>query len=334
MTEPRRSSTPETPPSPEARRPRDQQLPSPSARSNLTRGVIAVLPEVQRAGNRSDFSLSGGRATKRGIGGRDLTRTCAATASATGPEPVPSVEGIEEIRVSSISNNAEFATTGESRPSPGPGPTAGEHGVLNLNNESLNANPNYFNRAIPTSPTTRTTGPAFRAGLQGQDVLLPHVRAAAYRQDGVASATCPKRTSGRETSPLDDGDHRSAHRPAVRATSSPPTDQPGERAPALPVHLRSERGRALHRYSIDATESSNQVDLRLDHNFSPRTRRSCGSAARADRLSPTITRPRSRRFREPDPQPRVLGQWGPASVLNEFRFATVVGPQAHHRAHR
>src|SRR6185503_6579830 len=119
--------------------------------------TIAVLPEVQRGtdfgnANNSAFSLSGGQSYQNevSVDGISTTNVRRNGIGEGARNLFPSVEGIEEIKVSSINNNAEFATTGDITTITKSGNNRFHgSGFFNFNNEGLNANPNYFNRAIP-----------------------------------------------------------------------------------------------------------------------------------------------------------------------------------------
>ena len=77
--------------------------------------TIAVLPEVQKGTGDFDFSLSGGQSYQNevsvdGISSVNVRRNGIGSEDNGAVNIFPSVEGIEEIRVSSINNNAELAT--------------------------------------------------------------------------------------------------------------------------------------------------------------------------------------------------------------------------------
>ena len=80
----------------------------------------------------------------------------------------PSIETIQEIKVSSINNGAEYAQVGDITTIT-KGGTNQIHGTAfwNYNGNGLNANPNYFNRALPARTVANNFGgsaggPVFR----------------------------------------------------------------------------------------------------------------------------------------------------------------------------
>src|SRR5207247_9765112 len=93
-----------------------QQLPFTFRTSNTSPvDTIAVLPEVQKGATQSDFSLSGGQVYQNevSVDGISTTNVRRNGIGDGGRNVFPSVEGIEEIRVSSINNNAEFTQAGD-----------------------------------------------------------------------------------------------------------------------------------------------------------------------------------------------------------------------------
>jgi hypothetical protein len=130
-----------------------QQLPFTFRTSNTSPvDTIAVLPEVQKGATQSDFSLSGGQVYQNevSVDGISTTNVRRNGIGDGGRNVFPSVEGIEEIRVSSINNNAEFAQTGDITTITKPGTNNWRGSAFfNLNKEGLNANPNYFSKSIP-----------------------------------------------------------------------------------------------------------------------------------------------------------------------------------------
>ncbi len=108
--------------------------------------AIAVLPEVQK-GSGNSFSLSGGQSFQNEVSVDGITTTSVRD-NGIGPGGVnvfPSIEAVQEIRVSSVNNNAEFAQIGDITTITKPG-TNDYHGTgfYNYNGNKLNANPNYF----------------------------------------------------------------------------------------------------------------------------------------------------------------------------------------------
>ena len=83
----------------------------------------------------------------------------------------PSMEGIREVRVSSVSNNAEFAQLGDLTTITRSG-TNQFHGSAfwNYNGNALNANANYFTPTLLPRRVNNDTG-----GSLGGPVVIPHV---------------------------------------------------------------------------------------------------------------------------------------------------------------
>ena len=146
-------------------------------------------------------------------------------------------------------------------------------GFFNFNNDGLNANPNYFSKNIPNESDNKNYG----ASLSGPIIrdktffFLTYERLSIART-GVATATVPEadfRTGNfaRLTTPILDP---RTGQPFPGNVIPHQPDQPGERDAALDsTSPAPNEGLATRRYAIDATETSNQVDLRIDHNFRP-----------------------------------------------------------------
>ena len=177
-----------------------RSCPSPSAPSTPRRSpTIAVLPEVQKGSRLRLLALGRPDLPERGLGGRHLHRQRAPQRHRQrGQRRVnifPSVEGIEEIRVSSISNNAEFAQAGDITTITKAG-TNDWHGsaFFNFNGDGLNANPNYFTQGpAQRVATTGTTGPASRArSFADKTFFFATYERLSIEQTGVGTATVPE----------------------------------------------------------------------------------------------------------------------------------------------
>jgi len=291
--------------------------------------VIAVLPEVQKDPTRSDFSLSGGQSYQNevSVDGISTTNVRRNGIGEGARNLFPSVEGIEEIRVSSINNNAEFAQTGDITTITKAG-TNSYRGTafFNFNQDGLNANPNYFSKNIPNTSDNRNYG----ASLAGPIIhdktffFLTYERLSIGRT-GVATATVPE------------ADYRTGNFSRLATpVIDPRTGQsfPGNVIPSNRINPVSARllsqyiagpneGLATRRYSIDATETSNQVDLRLDHNFRPgHTAFVRASGKNLESLSPTTQEAAGPRIDErPTRNLALSDNWAlTSSLLNEFRF--------------
>ena len=239
----------------------------------------------------------------------------------------PSVEGIEEIRVSSINNNAEFAQTGDittitrARANDWHGST-----FFNFNDDSLRANPNYFTKSLPNVSDNKNYG----ASLSGPIVRNRTFFFATYErlsidQTGVGTATVPEAdfragNFSRLTTPILD----------------PQTGQPfpGNIIPAGRINSVSAKmlskyisapneGSATARYSIPATDTSDQFDVRVDHSFSQGHKVFARfSWKEQDTVSPTsheVSGPRTKK--NPTRNFTLSDSWAASpTVLNELRF--------------
>ncbi|PYQ07451.1 MAG: hypothetical protein DMF82_03790 [Acidobacteria bacterium] len=255
-----------------------QQLPFTFRTSNTSPvDTIAVLPEVQKGSTQSDFSLSGGQVYQNevSVDGISTTNVRRNGIGDGGRNVFPSVEGIEEIRVSSINNNAEFAQTGDITTITKPG-TNTWHGsaFFNFNNEGLNANPNYFSRSVPNQSDNKNYGGSISGPIiKNKTFFFLTYERLHIARTGVGQATVPE------------ADFRAGNFSRLgSAILDPTTGQafPGNIIPASRINPVSATilskyipapnaadNPALNRYSIGATEVSNQMDLRVDHNFSP-----------------------------------------------------------------
>ncbi len=252
---------------------------------------IRVLPEVQFGSGEDQFSLSGGMAYQNDISVDGIMTTSVRDNSVSSGEGgksgggynvFPSMEGIREVRVSSVSNNAEFAQMGDLTTITRSG-TNQYHGsaLWNYNGNALNANANYFtpNLTLPRRVNNDV------GGSLGGPVLIPHVykgkdktfffadyeRLTIYSNQ-VSGATVPT------------ADERQG-----LVTSSTPLINPftGQAFPVngngqyiIPINPVSKKildkyipgptqGTNLYRFASSASTESNQYDIRVDHNFSP-----------------------------------------------------------------
>jgi carboxypeptidase family protein len=296
--------------------------------------TIAVLPEVQRGtdfgnANNSAFSLSGGQSYQNevSVDGISTTNVRRNGIGEGARNLFPSVEGIEEIKVSSINNNAEFATTGDitTITKSGNNRLHGS-GFFNFNNEGLNANPNYFNRAIPNESDNRNYGASLSGPIFKNKTFfyLTYERLSIART-GVGTATVPE-------ADFRSGNFARLTTPIIDPQTLRPF--PGNVIPASRINsvaslLLSQyipppnEGAATARHSIDATETSNQVDIRLDHNFTPgHTAFVRFSGKDLERVSPTNFESTGPAVYENPTRNLVFSDsWAATpSVLNEFRF--------------
>ncbi len=291
--------------------------------------VIAVLPEVQKGATQSDFSLSGGQVYQNEISvdGISTTNVRRNGIGDGGRNVFPSVEGIEEIRVSSINNNAEFTQAGDITTITKSG-TNRLHGsaFFNFNSEGLNANPNYFSKNIPNKSDNKNYGGSVSGPIiRNKTFFFLTYERLHIARTGVASATVPE------------ADFRAGNFSRLATPIlDPRTGQPfpGNVIPADRINPVSaiilskyisapNEGLALNRYSIDATETSNQLDLRVDHNFSPtHTAFVRVSGKELKSVSPTTYESAGPRVDEkPNRNLALSDNWAiTSSLLNEFRF--------------
>jgi Carboxypeptidase regulatory-like domain/TonB dependent receptor len=291
-------------------------------------GTIAVIPEVQK-GTGASFSLSGGQSYQNEIS-VDGISTTNVRRNGIGDGALnifPSVEGIEEIKVSSINNSAEFAQAGDITTITKRGNNE-YHGTgfFNLNNDGLNANPNYFSKSIPNESDNKNYG----ASLSGPIVRNKTFFFATYERlsidrTGVATATVPE-------ADFRTGDFRRLGTAIIDPVTGQPFPGnviPSNRINAVSAKILSQyisapnEGLATARYSIPATESSNQFDLRVDHSFNPRhTLFARFSLKGVERVSPTAYEIAGPAVNENPTRNLVLSDnWAATSnVLNELRF--------------
>ena len=297
--------------------------------------VIAVLPEVQKDPARSDFSLSGGQSYQNEVSVDGISTTnVRRNGIGEGARNIfPSVEGIEEIRVSSINNSAEFAQTGDITTITKAGNNAMRGtAFFNFNDESLNANPNYFSKNIPNKSDNKNYGASLSGPIiHNKTFFFLTFERLAIARTGVATATVPE-------ADFRTGNFSRLATPII----DPRTGQPfqGNVIPASRINPVSAQilsryiaspseGLATRRYSIDSTESSNQVDLRIDHNFSPgHTAFVRASGKNLESLSPTAHEASGPRVDEKRNRNLVFSDnWAVhPSLLNEFRFGFTTAP--------
>ncbi|MPZ16934.1 MAG: hypothetical protein GEV06_03295 [Luteitalea sp.] len=237
--------------------------------------AIQKIPEVQRVG--SQFSLSGGLPyqTEVSVDGILTTSVRRNGIGAEGLNVFPSIESIGEIKVSSVTNTAEFAQLGDITTVSRPG-TNELHGSLfiNYNGTDLNANPNYFNKDVAPNQSDNTN---FGLSIGGPVVPSRTFFFGAFERLDIgrtqsASTTVP-------SSAFRQGDFSSVSTPII----DPVTGRrfSGNRIPAArlnPVAARlldayipaPNEEDSIYRYTIDASEVSNQFDIRLDQNFNQR----------------------------------------------------------------
>ena len=251
-----------------------QQLPF-TFRTQNTSPIPAIqaIPEVQRAGQQ--FSLSGALPyqTEVSVDGILTTSVRRNGIGAEGINVFPSIESVEEIKVSSINNTAEYSQLGDITTISRPG-TNQLHGTgfYNFNNTGLNANPNYFNKSVARNESDNTNyglsagGPA----VPGKTFFFATYERLDISRTQSASATVPSEA-------FRQGDFSSLATPIIDPSTG--VAFAGNRIPASRINpvatklLQSyipapNEGTSINRYVIDGTEVSNQFDARVDQNFS------------------------------------------------------------------
>jgi hypothetical protein len=238
--------------------------------------AIAVLPEVQK-GSGNSFSLSGGQSFQNEVSVDGITTTSVRD-NGIGPGGVnvfPSIEAVQEIRVSSVNNNAEFAQIGDITTITKPG-TNNYHGTgfYNYNGNKLNANPNYFSpnlvraRRINNNFGGSFAGPIFRdrtfffstyerLTIYGNTVRAATVPEADFRQGNFSRLTTP--IIDPSTGNAFAGNIIPANRinPVSKALLDKYIPAPND-------------GTNINRFSFTNSTVSKQFDIRVDHNFSQR----------------------------------------------------------------
>lgn len=271
-----------------------QQLPF-TFRTQNTSPILAiqVIPEVQRSNQQ--FSLSGSLPYQNEVSVDGILTTSVRRngIGAEGFNVFPSIESIDQIKVSSVNNTAEYAQIGDITTISKPG-TNSFHGTAfwNYNNESLNANPNYFTPNLrPNASDNHNVG----ASLGGRLVRNRTFFFGTFERLNIslfqsATATVPQAA-------FRAGDFAAVSTPLIDPTSGQPF--PGNRIPASRINPVSalllqnympapNEGTSVYRYSVDATVESNQFDARVDQNFRPgHTVFGRLSRKREDRVTPT-----------------------------------------------
>jgi Carboxypeptidase regulatory-like domain/TonB dependent receptor len=292
--------------------------------------TIAVLPEVQK-GTGFDFSLSGGQTYQNevsvdGISSVNVRRNGIGSEDNGAVNIFPSVEGVEEIRVSSVNNNAELAQTGDITTITKAG-TNDWHGsaFVNLNDEGLNANPNYFSKALPAESSNQDYGASVSGPVvRGKTFFFATYERLDIAKTGIGTATVPE------------ADFRTGNFARLGTPIRDPRTGlpfPGNVIPASRINPVSARiladyiaaptDGAVARYSIPASDTSNQFDVRLDQNFSATNRAFARFSWKEQEIvSATNYEASGPRVKTNPTRNLVLSDsWAPSSrLLNEVRF--------------
>jgi hypothetical protein len=235
--------------------------------------AIAILPEVQKASG-NEFSLSGSMPYQNEVSVDGvLTSNVRRNGIGDGGENIfPSIETIQEIKVSSINNPAEYPQIGDITTITKSGSNS-YHGTVfwNYNGTSMNANPNYFSRNLVTTTVNNNTGGSLggrifrdrtfffgafeRLSILGSAIGVATVPEAAFRQGDFSSLSTPI------IDPLTNAAFPGNMIPANRITA--PSRAILDKFIALPNTRVNES-----RYGTSASTISNQYDIRVDHVFS------------------------------------------------------------------
>lgn len=253
-----------------------QQLPF-TFRTRTTSPIeaIAVLPEVQK-GSGTEFSLSGSLPWQNEVSVDGiLTTNIRRNGIGDGAVNIfPSIEGVQEIRVASINNNAEFAQVGDITTITKPG-TNSFHGSAfwNYNGNKLNANPNFFAPRLPSRRVNNDVGGSLSGPIFKNKTFFfgTYERLSIYGLS-EGSATVPE-------ADFRQGNFSSLATPIIDPSTGQPF--PGNIIPANRINPVSKLildkyipapnvGPRERRYSISSSEISNQFDARVDHNFTDR----------------------------------------------------------------
>jgi hypothetical protein len=237
--------------------------------------AINTIPEVQK-GSGFEFSLSGSLPYQNDVSVDGISTTNARrNGIGENINLVPSIEGVQEIRVSSVNNAAEFAQIGDITTVTRPGTNQFRGSIFwNYNDTGLNANPNYFNKGAALNKSENNNYGGYVAGpvLHNRTFFFATWERLDISRSATGTATVPEsdfRTGNfsRRTTPLVD----------------PLTGQPfpGNVIPASRLNAVAQKVLAgymplpnddtgrVNRYTIDAPDVSNQFDVRVDQNFSP-----------------------------------------------------------------
>jgi hypothetical protein len=313
-----------------------QQLPF-TFRTQNTSPIPAIqaIPEVQRAGQQ--FSLSGALPyqTEVSVDGILTTSVRRNGIGAEGINVFPSIESVEEIKVSSVNNTAEYSQLGDITTISRPG-TNQLRGTAfyNFNNTGLNANPNYFNKSVVRNQSDNSNygfsagGPVFRSrtfffgtyerlDISRTQSAVATVPSDAFRQGDFSSLTTPI---------ID---------PSTGSAFAGNRIPSGRFNPVATKLLQSyipapNEGASIHRYVIDGTEVSNQFDARLDQNFSSgHTLFGRLSWKKVETLAPTTYQSLGPRTDERPNHTLVISDNYAirSNLLNEARFGMTVADQ-------
>ncbi len=298
--------------------------------------AIQAIPEVQRVGEQ--FSLSGALPyqTEVSVDGILTTSVRRNGIGAEGINVFPSIESVEEIKVSSVTNTAEFSQLGDITTISRPG-TNQLHGsgFYNFNSTGLNANPNYFNKALAPNQSDNTNY-GFSAGgpvARSRTFFFGTYERLDISRTQSAAATVPAEA-------FRSGDFSSVATPIIDPTTGQAFNgnriPVGRFSPVATTLLQTfipapNEGTSIHRYTIDGTEISNQFDARIDQNFSQgHTIFGRLSWKKVDKVSPTTFQSLGPRAEERPNRTLVISDNFAIrpNLLNELRFGNTVADQS------
>ena len=195
--------------------------------------AIQAIPEVQRVGQQ--FSLSGALPyqTEVSVDGILTTSVRRNGIGAEGVNVFPSMESIQEIKVSSISNTAEFPQLGDITTISQPGhQRAPRHGVLQLQQHRPQRQPELLQQDRGAEPERQHATSGFSVGgpvVRGQTFFFGAFERLDIERTQSAAATVPSAAFRQgDFSSAGDPDPRSLDRPAVPRQPHPAgTHQPG-----------------------------------------------------------------------------------------------------------
>ena len=250
-----------------------QQLPF-TFRTQNTSPIPAIqaIPEVQRVGQQ--FSLSGTLPyqTEVSVDGILTTSVRRNGIGAEGINIFPSIESVEEIKVSSVNNTAEYSQVGDitTISKPGTNQLRGT-GFYNFNDTGLNANPNYFNKSLVRNQSDNSNygfslgGPAvpgrtfFFGTFERLDITRRNPwppRSHPWPSARVTFISLRRRSSiRRQASPLP-------------ATEFVRASQYRRGRASAGLHSATQRGDVDPPLCDSGNRVSNQFDVRIDQNFS------------------------------------------------------------------
>ncbi|MCI0705781.1 MAG: TonB-dependent receptor, partial [Planctomycetia bacterium] len=294
--------------------------------------AIAVLPEVQK-GSGTEFSLSGSLPYQNEVSVDGiLTTNIRRNGIGDGGENIfPSLETIQEIKVSSINNSAEYAQVGDITTITRSGGNEYHGSVFwNYNGTSMNADPNYFSRTLVTTSVNNNAGGSLGGRiLRDRTFFFTAFERLSILGSGLGVATVPEADfrrgdftslSTRLTDPTTNAPFAGNIIPASRITQ--PSRTILDQFIAAPNTRPNEA-----RYTIPTSTISNQFDARVDHYFGDRHNIFGRLTFKNwDRVSPTAQQASGPRTERRPTRNLVFSDnyvFRP-NLINEFRFGFTI----------